>query len=237
MAHVLAEPRDLLGAERAKAARLEIEHVHEPDEMHAGVVEAVPAAALRALTVALQIRHSVVGRDIVLAGHVENAIRLETLEHFVRCIELARLRELRDVAGVQNERGALRQRVHLVHCFLQSGGDILVRFLAEADVTVAHLHEEDALALRIAQERQPAHGKRAWNATSHSPDGGRSRPRHAAEKAAPIDAVLACLARDEISALWSSISFMSNRSARGLRGESSRQSPGVRSGERASLNQ
>ena len=40
---IVLQPRDLLGAERPESAGLEVQDVHEADEMHAGVIEAVPA--------------------------------------------------------------------------------------------------------------------------------------------------------------------------------------------------
>src|SRR3954469_24556620 len=98
------------------------------------MVEAVPPTALRALAVALQVRGTVVGGDVVLARYVEDTPRLELLQHLVRRIELLGLRELCDVARVKDERGTLRKRVHFGDSFLQRRRDILVRLLREADV-------------------------------------------------------------------------------------------------------
>ena len=70
------------------------------------VIEAVPAAALRAFAVALEILRAVVGRDVVLAGDVEDAVRPDAFEDLIRRVELLGLGELRDVAGVQHERRA-----------------------------------------------------------------------------------------------------------------------------------
>ena len=51
--HIIFEPLELLGAELAQAAGLQVHHVDQADEVHAFVIEAVPAVALRALAVAL----------------------------------------------------------------------------------------------------------------------------------------------------------------------------------------
>src|SRR5678816_762255 len=91
--NIFLQPCDLLGTERAESTCLEIENVHEADESHAAVVEAVPAATICAFAVALQVRRAVVRRDVVLPGHIKDAVRLpvsythlrahETPEHLV----------------------------------------------------------------------------------------------------------------------------------------------------------
>ena len=43
---IVGEPRELLGAEIAHAARLQIDDIDEADEMHAAMVEGIPAFAL-----------------------------------------------------------------------------------------------------------------------------------------------------------------------------------------------
>src|SRR5258708_16187424 len=106
------QPRDLLRAKRAKAARFQVEHIDETDEVHARMIEAVPTAAVRALPIALEVPCTVVRRDVMLARDIEDAIGLQTLQHFVGGVELLRLRELRDIARVQHEGRALWQRVH-----------------------------------------------------------------------------------------------------------------------------
>src|SRR4051812_1120281 len=172
------------------------------------MVEAVPAAAIRALAVALQIGRAVVGGDVVLAGNVEDAVRPKPSENLRGRVELLRLRELGDVAGVQNERGALRQRVDLRDRLLQGCGDVLVRLLAEADVAVAHLHEEDALALRRREQIQAAERERLWYAAREPPDRRRARPGHAAKEPAPVDAVVAGVGRDVVAAGRSRVSLL-----------------------------
>ena len=127
--------------------------------MHTGVIEAVPAASLRALAVSLEIAGTVVGGDVVLARDVKDATRLQALQDFARRIEFFRLRELRDVPRVQDEGGTLRQRVHLGHRLGQRRRHVLVCFLIEADVAIAHLNEEDALALGLREKWQSAHCK------------------------------------------------------------------------------
>src|SRR6478752_9469355 len=199
--NILLQPCDLLGTERAESTCLEIENVHEADESHAAVVEAVPAATVRVFPVALEVRRTVVRRDVVLPGHIEDAIRLYTFQHFVRRVELVGFGELRDVAGVEHEGRLLWERVELRYGLLESGGDVLVRLLAEADVTVADLREEDALALRVGHRRQRPDWKRCGDPAFQTPDDSGAGPCHAAEAPATVDAVVALVGRDVVAAV------------------------------------
>src|SRR5690349_328499 len=163
------------------------------------MLEAVPAAAIRALAVAAQVGGAVVGGDVVLAGNVENTIRTQSAEHLRGGVELVGLGELRDVSRVENERGTLRQRVDLGDGLLQGCRDVLVGLLAEADVAVAHLDEEDALPLSGREQRESAQSKGLGNAAGQPPNGCRACPRHAPEKAASVDAVVARVGGDVIA--------------------------------------
>ena len=70
------EPGELLGAEITEPAALQIDDVDEADEVDAVVVEAVPARALGALAVALQIGlAAILVDDVVLAGDAVNCDR------------------------------------------------------------------------------------------------------------------------------------------------------------------
>ena len=55
--------------------------------------------------------------------------------------------------------------------------------------------EEDALALGVGEVGQPAHREGRREFRPHSPDRRRASPCHAAEKPAPIDAVVALVDR------------------------------------------
>src|SRR5215471_13272797 len=70
---IVGEPRELLLTEIAHAARLKIEHIVEADEMHAAMIEGIPAFALRELAVAVEI--DLAGAfvdDVVLTWHIMN---------------------------------------------------------------------------------------------------------------------------------------------------------------------
>src|ERR1700681_3629116 len=75
MFHVALDPIQLLGAKEAKTASLQIQNVHESNEMNAAVVEAVPASALTpllsAFAVALKVARTAIYAYIVLSRNVE----------------------------------------------------------------------------------------------------------------------------------------------------------------------
>ena len=101
------EPGELLGAEDAEAAVLEVEHVDEGDEVHAGVVEAVVALVVRGLAEAAEVfADGGVGR-VVLAGHGVQLGDAQLAEQLLREVELGGLGEVGDVAGVDDQRRLL----------------------------------------------------------------------------------------------------------------------------------
>ena len=72
---VLRQPFELFNAERAKTAGFRVDDIDEADEMHAALIEAVPAGALRALAKSLQVTLALVFEHIVLTGDVEHRQR------------------------------------------------------------------------------------------------------------------------------------------------------------------
>src|SRR3954470_20876249 len=67
---IVGEPLELVLAEAAHAAGLEVLDVDEADEVHAAGVEAVPAVALRAAAIAILIELDLFVENVVLAGHI-----------------------------------------------------------------------------------------------------------------------------------------------------------------------
>ena len=151
---ILLQPVELLLAEHAEAAFLDRGDIHQADEMHAFLVEAEPAGAVRALAEALEILRAVVAQDVVLAGHEEDLLGFAVLEHLLEIVELLGLRELREIAGVQDEIRRLRQRIDPRDGLAEGRGDIGIRRLVKADVAVADLHE--------VERRRAAGSPRRW---------------------------------------------------------------------------
>src|SRR5262249_3013129 len=168
-------------------AGLEVDHVDEADEVHAVLVEAVPAGALRVLAVTLAVELDLLVDDVVFARHVMHG-EARGADDLVGVVELLRLRQMRDVAGVDHEGGPDRQRLHLGHRLFQGAVDVGIGGLVEAHVAVADLQEGEAagaLRLRLANDaertRPPAADRRQ--------DAGPG-PGHALEHVAPRGAVV-----------------------------------------------
>src|ERR1700676_3301270 len=171
------EPGELLGAEIAETAALEVDDVDETYEVDAMIVEAVPTRALRALAVALQIGLAALFiDDVVLAGH---PVTLDAglTEHLVGIVELGRLGEMCNVAGVNDEGRLHRHSLHLGDGLTQRAQRIRIGRFVEADVAVAHLQEGESGALRGSGFTDQSHGMR--NATTDGPKYPGSRPDHA----------------------------------------------------------
>ena len=90
---VVLEPGELLVAEIAEAAGLEVDDVDQADEVHAVGVEAVPAGALGAAAVALEVELAVLVEDVVLARHVVH-VEPRLRDDAVGVVELRRLRQM-----------------------------------------------------------------------------------------------------------------------------------------------
>src|ERR1700722_2946064 len=145
--------------------------------MDAVIVKAVPARALRALAVTLQIGLAPAFIDhVVFARHIMK-LYAGFAEDLVGIVEFFGLGKMRDVAGVNDERRLHRHRLHLGDGFAQRAQRIRVRLLVKADVTVAHLQEGEAGGLSGSRFADQADGMR--NATIDRPKHPGSRPDHA----------------------------------------------------------
>src|SRR5690242_11483730 len=87
---IFFQPAQLLVAEQAEAAWFQVEHVDQPDEVHALLIEAVPAETFRSFAVSLEIQLSVVAQAIVFAGDVKDLAGFDRLEDLVHSVKLRR---------------------------------------------------------------------------------------------------------------------------------------------------
>ena len=115
--------------------------------MHILVVEAVPTAPFRVLTIALHVHFAIIDRCVMLTRNKENLFRLRAFQYLVQCVVFSGLGRVAQFAGVNDELGLPRQSVDFVDGCLQGGGYIGIRGLVEAHVAVADL-EESEFALR-----------------------------------------------------------------------------------------
>src|SRR6266404_5923763 len=115
----------------------------------------------------------------MLTRHKVDLFGGRSLQCLVKRIEFTRLRELTQIAGMNDEIRFVGHRVDLVDCRLQSSGDVGVRWLVETDVTVADLDKAEvptfAGILAVAFGECP----RYRDATAHGPDQPCARPCHA----------------------------------------------------------
>src|SRR4029077_13796868 len=169
----------LLGTKIAQAAALQVDDVDKTDEVDAVIVERIPARALRALAIALEIGLAALFvDDVVLAGNPVDW-NAGLTEDLVGVVELGRLREMRDIAGVNDERRLGRHCLHLTDRLAQRAQRIRIGRLVEADVAVAHLQEGESGRLCGRRLTDQAHGVR--NTPADGPKYAGSRPKHAFE--------------------------------------------------------
>ncbi len=150
--------------------------------MHALVVERVPAAAGRAFPEPFEIGVPRDGiEDVVLARRIVD-VEPGLADELMRVVELLRLGEMRDVAGVQHEGGLLRHRLDLADRLFQRRARVGVGGLGEADVAVGDLHEGEAALLRLRLADQA----RGRHAAAHRPNDAAARPNHAFQDLPPV---------------------------------------------------
>jgi hypothetical protein len=165
---VLFEPIELLPAEDTEAAGFEVHDVDEADEVDAAVVEALPAGAVGAAPVAFEEQLRVVGEDIVFAGDVKRAADYGLADNLGTGVEFFWFGEVRDVARVEEERGALGKGIDLCDRMFERADDVFVRRFVEADVAVAELDECEVGGRCGA--RLLAEGLRCEEAAGQGPD-------------------------------------------------------------------
>src|SRR5580693_2016506 len=115
--------------------------IYESYEVDTLLIKAVPASALCAFAVALQILLAIVTGRVVLAGHIEDLLRLCALQYPVHSVKLRRLRQVAQVAGVDDEFGLDHKRVDFLDSRLQRAIYIRIGWFVEADMAVADLNE------------------------------------------------------------------------------------------------
>src|ERR1041385_6147357 len=109
---------------------------------------------------------------------------------------------MRDITGMKQERGRVRQRVDARHGFLSSRRHVFVCFLVESDMTVADLHKPQVglRGMRPMRERLAS-----ADASSQAYQQACAGPRHALQEAAPVDAVVFVVMKNE-AAHWDCLS-------------------------------
>src|SRR5206468_9575809 len=107
------------------------------------MIEAVPAGASASPAEAIEERFAAIGIEHVMLARDEEYRQAGLLQHLLGIVELIVARQLRHVAGVNDEIGLRRQRLHLGDRLAESGASIGIGRLVEADVAVAQLDEAE----------------------------------------------------------------------------------------------
>jgi len=149
--NVLLQPFELVVTQGRETGGFEpglkIKDVDQPDKMDAGHIETVPALALRILAVAGEIGLAVVSvGHVVLAGNKENLL-VRSLDDLIGSVPLFFLRQVTDVAGMDQERRLCRHRLDLGYRLAERGGRVRVCRQVKADMAVTDLHKGQ-IALR-----------------------------------------------------------------------------------------
>src|SRR5690349_17759180 len=113
MRDIIADPGDLIGAEAAETTRIQMHDVDERDEVHARLIETVPAVAARVRAEAVQ-KFTTVTRVLrVMFTRHEMNWHIEFAQNLLGVVELLGRREVGNVAGMDDEIGLTRQRTDL----------------------------------------------------------------------------------------------------------------------------
>ena len=135
------DPGELIGAEGAEAAWLELQYVDQRDEVHAGVIETVIALVVGCLAEAVEVFGDGRVGGVVLARYGVHLGGTQAREHLLRQIKFGGLGQVSDVAGVDDERRLLGIPFTMSMVWVEGSVDVGIRFLIEADVRIADLHE------------------------------------------------------------------------------------------------
>ena len=144
--------------------------------MNAGLIEAVPRAAVPIVVEEFQVAVDAVVDRVVLAGHGVHAIDVDLLQQLARLPELLGFGQVAHVACVYDERGRMRQRVDVRDRAAQAAYDVGIRFLAKADVRIAYLHERKLGLRHRAWRANVGCCDRARHAADDGPDNGGAAP-------------------------------------------------------------
>src|SRR5205807_65394 len=111
---------------------------------------------------------------------------MQSSKELVQGVELAGLRQVGKIAGVNDKIGLPVERVDLIHGSLEGSIDIGIGGLVETDVTVADLYKSEVLGVRPWSAQQAGYRHTCGKAPHHT----RSSPLHAFQEAAPVDVAI-----------------------------------------------
>src|SRR2546422_1477287 len=146
MLDVFFHPFELLAAQRAESTSLQVQHVHQPDEVHAFLIKAVPSRPLGALSIPFEVGLPVIVQHVVFAGYKEYVLRARAFQNLIDGVELFWSREVADVARVQQKLWLVWQPIDLVHSRLQCSYHIRIGRLNESHLASTDLRKPEVAA-------------------------------------------------------------------------------------------
>src|SRR2546426_508244 len=151
------------------------------DLLHDLVDVAVPDGAL---AVAAQVLLAPVGKDVVLAGDVEDPPGLDALEAFRDGVEGSGLLGVTEIPRVEDEGRGRVYHVDLGDRIVEGRQDVWIGVALEADVAIADLDKPEVPGGTLTCRRL-GEGARREDAPGHGPDEPRPDPGHALKEPAP----------------------------------------------------
>ena len=184
---IVLEPVELGAAERALAMIAQLHDIDQPDDMHALDVEAVPAVAGGVRTErGIERARIVAVHEVMFAGN-EKHRGGQFRQHLLRQVELGRRRQMRDVAGVDDEIGRARQGADTGDRFLERCHRIGVGRFGKSDMGIADLRERQRL--RGFSGRRSSDRRGARHPACQHEQASRRQP-HAGQRVAPVELVI-----------------------------------------------
>src|SRR3977135_1374755 len=174
---IVGEPSELVGSQPSEAAGLEVNHIDETDEVHAVVVEAVPALPLGAFAVPVEISLAqALVDEVVLARNVVY-IELGLADDLIGVVEFVRLGQMGNVARMDHKGRAGLHRLHLADGFAKCAESVRIGGFVEADMAVADLQESEAGGHRRERINSQPYG--FLHSTAKWPQNPSPSPTHA----------------------------------------------------------
>jgi hypothetical protein len=187
---ILLQPFKLLVANFGEAggfeAGLKLEHIDQPDEVHAAVIEAVPTLAPGVFAIACEIGLAVVRvGDVMLAGQEEHLL-IGRFDDLIGVVPLLLFGEVANIAGMDEKGGLRRHRLDLVDRLGERGARVGVWRQMKANMAVTNLNESKRALRRLGGGSPADQAERAWHPAAQGPNDARPRPGHALQQAAAI---------------------------------------------------
>src|SRR5579872_887406 len=180
-AQVLLEPVQLRLTQLAHTFQLD--HIHQSDEVHSLVIEAVPAVSFGFLAVPVKVHLAVVDGCVMLARYIEDLLPAAG-QNLCQSVEFGGLRAVREIARVDEKIRGRGACANPVQSRLERCGDVCVGRLVEANMAVADLYK--AKVCLTGGVPRASEGTRHGHSSHETPNHSGARPCHAFQEPTAI---------------------------------------------------